>query len=298
MQYLANSGIFDTYWLKVSGTGLVEEFMIRNEFQQDMYAIVAGNSIKTNVSADGTIDLENLTNRRNLINLLLLTGHLTFVNKDENTSTVYEFACPNEEVRFLYERVLEERLEFNRKANGSNWFAGDRNLLVDSLLSEEVDDFRIRLDRIVIEDFRCDHTSGDRVERLYQLVMTSLFESKYFRRTTVDNDVIILEPNQKYYDSAAIVKLRVITTTINKEKVFKECMKDIENRNYAAGRIERNAYVYKIIKICLLIDGIEINRRYKVTKIRSTNDDYYPEEPVLSSIQQTDSIAKAVFVDP
>lgn len=113
-----NTAFPKPYWANVSSNSIVRDLLERadNAVRTELESLIAGGTIKKQVHEDITYG-DIYGTRDNLWNFLLFTGYLTVAGQSFEAGRIYlKMKIPNEEVRYIYQNMIQEWFEEKLKS--------------------------------------------------------------------------------------------------------------------------------------------------------------------------------------
>ncbi|MFH1831284.1 MAG: AAA family ATPase [bacterium] len=255
----ANNDSFKTYWLNTSDNAIIKELIEKGsiDFKQDIEQLIAGNNIEKQV--DENIVFDNVFSQSDAVwSFLLFCGYLSFDKiylKDD-----FLFASlrlPNTEVKTFYKTVILEWLKKNISMN-------NYSMMLNSLVSGEVNEFKKIFYDFVIKSFSVFDTAGDEPEKFYHAFVLGMLVSlseNYIVKSNKESgygryDVMVIP--KKPTMRGIIIEFKKIgpSDTDTLEEAVDGALKQIEDKKYAT---ELEAHGIKdILKLGIAFHGKKV----------------------------------------
>lgn len=257
LNYIDNQGRADTYWVNTGNPTIIESLLLNEKtgLREELGQLVEGNTIRKPVY--DSIVMKDLQKRDDLLwGFLLFSGYLKCTG-DAIRKNYYELKAPNEEVRRIYEEIIQR------------WFTtqiGSTKVenLLKALTSGNVDEFGMILANMV-ETVVSFHDTGEPApENFYHAFVLGLLvwlEGIYQVRSNRESgygryDVLLLP--EDHSKQGIILEFKKIDTHQHEtpEQALEKAMKQIEEKRYAA-ELEA-AGIQNILKIAIAFRGKEV----------------------------------------
>ena len=132
--------------MNTSDNQLIKDILKKSplDFKQSFEILAGGGSVKQLI--DGNQVFKYLGNDpTSAWNLLLMSGYLKPVSSElTNQGDLCDLAIPNNEVRYLYQQIVEQWLA---NGNGVIWY----NHFIESLLTGNIEKFKIDLEKVLLQ---------------------------------------------------------------------------------------------------------------------------------------------------
>lgn len=166
---LKNRGQLQSYWINTSGNDLIKK-QIENaspNLSQKIQLLMQGEVINESINEHLVFqDLDK--NQDSVWSLLVLTGYLKVVSAEPDASRYScKLAIPNKEIAAFYRDTI---VDWMSKDLGLDWFKD----LLTSLRQGNVNEFKIRLNKYILESASYLDTSKDNQESFYHGLMLGL----------------------------------------------------------------------------------------------------------------------------
>ncbi len=252
LKFLKNpKHILQSYWVKTGGVGLLKNLIYNAKDKTNLlteFEDILDKGYKEHVNIDLNMDLKNLEGDPNTVwTLFLLTGYLTpttSVGDGENVT----LRIPNLEVK---KNLLEM---------ATSWFKDDfnGNTMVNYLTSEEINIFKDKLEKMVLETFSyLDVPNNYESEAFYHAFVMGLLrvDNTYYevtsnRESGYGRYDVILKP--KVNDIPAyIIEFKLVRDDSNFEKTIEKAFEQIEEMKYDVSLKDYD----KVIKMAIAFKG-------------------------------------------
>lgn len=235
------------YWSNTSSNSIIKEMVEDADFEtrEELEKLIAGNTIEKAVHEDITYgDIHESI--ENFWNFLFFTGYLKKIQERQEDDTIFlELAIPNAEIRSIYRNTILTWFEKKiRAANMSPLFAA-----LEKGDCETIQDFISKLLQETISFF-------DYSENYYHGFLAGLLKtsSKYGVYSNRENGSgrsdIVLKTHTIRDGRAIILELKAAKDFQQMDALCREALKQIEDRNYAAGLLAEGYQEIKKYGIC------------------------------------------------
>jgi hypothetical protein len=239
------------YWVNTADTGMIDRLATRGgrELREEIGQLLEGKTITKPVY--DSIVMRDLEQRDDLLwSFLVFSGYLKVIGKRIRKNN-YRLAIPNEEIRYIYEEMIER------------WFGEktESNMLEEMTGALEKGDaklFEIMLRKIVLQIMSYHDLSGEPEKVYHALVLGMLvwMSGNYVIRSNRESGYgrydIMLRPKDPE-KHGIIIEFKMMDEGKSPEKTLEDAMEQIESRKYAA-ELEA-AGIKKIMKIAIAFQG-------------------------------------------
>ncbi len=264
---IKNNGEFEPFWVNTSSNDIVKDLIQHgsDELKEDFEALIKRESIRKAIEENIVFaDLVENKATNAVWSFLIFSGYLTFKNAAvENGQKYADLLIPNDEVAWFYRNVINSWCKNN---------IGEKryNLMLNSLISGEVEKFKELFTDFVLKSFSMFDVSGQEPEKFYHAFVLGMLVSlgnEYVIRSNRESGLgrydVMLIPNDKN-------KLGIIIEFKKRSQYQKEtleqavvaALEQIEDKKYAQ---ELNAFgIKKILKLGIAFQGksVLIKERY------------------------------------
>ncbi|MCP4137185.1 MAG: AAA family ATPase [bacterium] len=249
---------FKPYWVNTADNKIIERLLSSGgkELREEIDYLIRGESIEKPI--DENIIFADIEKRDELIwSFLLFGGYLKQANlKVVNKERVYSLSIPNEEVSYIYTRVVKsyftDRIENKRI-----------EVMLNALIDGDIGLFELLLKELVLKIFSY-HDYGDESERVYQSFVIGLLvwladsyevtsnrESGYGRY-----DVMIIPKDKNKLAYVIEFKKIGVFGKESTEEALASAFKQIEEKKYVAELTGKGITNYK--KLAIVFKGKEL----------------------------------------
>jgi hypothetical protein len=260
---IQEQGVLKPYWVNTSDNTLVKDLLIQSstQFKHEFELLLEGKVVEQFID-ENFVFAELKGNEAAVWSLLLMTGYLKVVSSQETSQgTLCQLQIPNQEIRNLYRKIIEQWLS---NGKGVQWY----NEFLNHLLTGNVEGFKDSLGNIMLQTISVHDISRD-PEAFYQGLMigltASLDKSDYEKKSNRESgygryDIVIIPKDIKKL--AIILELKSIKPP-KKEKNLesrlqqeaKEALTQIDHNKYTAELKQRG--IRNVLKIGLAFRGKE-----------------------------------------
>ncbi len=262
---IQEQGVLKPYWVNTSDNKLVKDLLIQSstQFKHDFELLLEGKVVEKFID-ENFVFPELQVNQAAVWSLLLMAGYLKVVSSQETLQgTLCQLQIPNQEIRNLYRKIIEQWLS---NGKGIEWY----NQFLNDLLTGNMEELQKNLHEIMLQTISV-HDFSRAPEAFYQGLMigltASLDKDQYEKRSNRESgygryDIVIIPKNT---DKLAIL-LELKSVKVPKkeedlkpqlEKVAKEALDQIEKNKYSAELKQRG--IGDVLKIGLAFCGKEFH---------------------------------------
>lgn len=262
---IKEQGTLKPYWVNTSDNVLVKDLLIQSstKFKNTFELLLEGDVVEQFID-ENFVFSELKGNEPAIWSLLLMAGYLTVISSQETfQGTLCQLQIPNQEIRNLYRKIIEQWLS---NGKGILWY----NEFLKSLLTGDVDGFKENLKEILLQTISV-HDLGHEPEAFYQGFMigltASLDKREHEKKSNKESghgryDIVIIPKNTR--ELAIILELKSVTppkkdvtlaTLLQKEA--KEALAQIDNKEYHAELKQRG--IINVLKLGLAFCGKEFH---------------------------------------
>ena len=258
---LSNKGKLGNYWLDSGGTKLVDLALLSDEIQEDLQALVAGESIVSFIMKQ--ISFEDMEDSVGLYSLLLFSGYLNPASVPE-TQDIYRLSVPNYEVEKIYKHRLLRWVTKKLQIDTNKY-----HNLVSRLAEGNVEDFGERLQELLHRSTSFHQTGGKVAELFYSGFMVCLLSSlsDYYlieseRESGRGRPDVMLIPKATHGDQAMVIEYKVGQDVAGLPGLAEEGLSQIRAKGYGT-QAKSQAHVKKLLQVCLAFSGKEMALQYE-----------------------------------
>jgi hypothetical protein len=259
LQFIRNTGTFNTYWVNTSKNDLVKLLIGRSgtTFKEDFESLIAGKTLV--VTLEESVVFSALEQRAAALwTFLIATGYLTFTRWWQEEGIVRaELAIPNIEVTALYKTIIMQ------------WFAdvvdlGSYQRMLQKLALGDVEEFREGFVNLVPRILSVFDVSGAEPEKFYHALVLGMFvslekthEIKSNRESGYGRYDVILIPKE-CSRPGIIIEFKKISQLKKEtlETAAQAALKQIAERDYAAELRVRG--ITRVIALAIVFQGKEV----------------------------------------
>jgi hypothetical protein len=262
---IQEQGVLKPYWVNTSDNKLVKDLLIQSstQFKHDFELLLEGKVVEKFID-ENFVFPELQVNQAAVWSLLLMAGYLKVVSSQETLQgTLCQLQIPNQEIRNLYRKIIEQWLS---NGKGIEWY----NQFLNDLLTGNMEELQKGLHEIMLQTISV-HDFSRAPEAFYQGLMigltASLDKDQYEKRSNRESgygryDIVIIPKNT---DKLAIL-LELKSVKVPKkeedlkpqlEKAAKEALDQIEKNKYSAELKQRG--IGDVLKIGLAFCGKEFH---------------------------------------
>ena len=262
---IQEQGVLKPYWVNTSDNKLVKDLLIQSstQFKHDFELLLEGKVVEKFID-ENFVFPELQVNQAAVWSLLLMAGYLKVVSSQETLQgTLCQLQIPNQEIRNLYRKIIEQWLS---NGKGIEWY----NQFLNDLLTGNMEELQKNLHEIMLQTISV-HDLAQEPEAFYQGLMigltASLDKDQYEKRSNRESgygryDIVIIPKNT---DKLAIL-LELKSVKVPKkeedlkpqlEKAAKEALDQIEKNKYSAELKQRS--IGDVLKIGLAFCGKEFH---------------------------------------
>ncbi len=252
------------YWINTGSTDILESLITRGgrELRQELGQLIEGETITKSIYEN--IVMRDIEKQDHLVwSFLLFSGYLKCTDQVVRKNR-YELAIPNEEVKEVYENLIER------------WFEGKVDLtqlenMLQALRDGRVETFEHTLRQVVTEIMSYHDLSGE-AEKVYQALVLGMlvwlsgsYEIRTNRESGLGRYDIMLKPRTSHQKGnippaplqrGIILEFKQVYEHEKPETVLKRAMKQIEEQQY---RTElETAGIHDIVQIAVAFRGKEM----------------------------------------
>lgn len=242
------------YWVNTGGTEILEQLVTRGgrELREELGQLIEGDTITQSIFDN--IVLRDIETRENLVwSFLLFSGYLKPVNGVIRKNQ-YELAIPNEEVKRLYEDLIER------------WFEEgvDLRRLEDMLNALQQGDMKVfeRLLRHIVLEVMSYHDLAGEPEKVYQALVLGMlvwlsgsYEIRTNRESGYGRYDILLKPKNPE-KLGIVLEFKQVYEDEIPETVLEEALQQIRDKRYVT-ELEATG-VKDILQLAVAFRGKEL----------------------------------------
>ncbi|WP_341752026.1 AAA family ATPase [Candidatus Tisiphia endosymbiont of Piscicola geometra] len=266
MQCLARKGKLDHYWLDSGGTGLIDKVLLSDEMQEDLQSLAAGKSIISPITKQ--ISFADINKPIGLFSLLLFSGYLNPVHRQDIEENIYELSAPNREVRHIYKVRMLQWVTDQLKIDSSRYYS-----FVSLLPVGKIEAFKERLQELLLNATSFHQTGNKKAELFYSgfmLGLVNMLSSAYIITSEQESGSgradIIMIPKAGKGDKAIIIEYKIAKNAEDLALVAQMGLKQIIDKQYDV-KVKEHSHVKKIIKLSMAFFGKSMDLQYQVTEL-------------------------------
>ncbi|MEE0933706.1 MAG: AAA family ATPase, partial [Clostridium sp.] len=259
--YLDNkSNEFMPYWVNTSENKIIKTILAKGSegLKKSFEELLRGNTIETTID-ENIIMADVEANENNIWSFLLLSGYLKVVGKRrENNRIYYSLAIPNIEVRFMYEKMIEDW------AN-EGYIAAEYSEMLKALINFDYEVFEEIFIEYVERSLSYFDVSGEEPERVYHSFVLGMLVALSNTHYVLSNkesgygryDVMVIPKDIS--KPGIIIEFKKARRT-NKKSIYQlieEGKKQIEDKKYETELLSRG--ITNIKKLVIVFKGKEVS---------------------------------------
>ena len=265
------------YWVNTSGNGLIQLYLqrMKEEIFDEFSKLLNKEKIFETINDSMTFGNLEADFEKNIWNLFFHSGYLTLAEEyNENDEEAY-LKIPNEEILKMFSRMFIEV-----------YFGSPKNFLklTNALKNGDMKNFKIELNKILLENAGIFDVSGTYKEQFYHGLMLGLVLKMRNEYEISSNGFagkgrydLLLKPknifdkfNKSDKKEGIIFEFKILNITEKlsedkiKERLEKECeiaLKQIDEKEYVS--VLRNAGIERVLKIGVAFFGKEVEVKFE-----------------------------------
>ena len=265
------------YWVNTSGNGLIQLYLqrMKEEIFDEFSKLLNKEKIFETINDSMTFGNLEADFEKNIWNLFFHSGYLTLAEEyNENDEEAY-LKIPNEEILKMFSRMFIEV-----------YFGSPKNFLklTNALKNGDMKNFKIELNKILLENVGIFDVSGTYKEQFYHGLMLGLVLKMRNEYEISSNGFagkgrydLLLKPknifdkfNKSDKKEGIIFEFKILNITEKlsedkiKERLEKECeiaLKQIDEKEYVS--VLRNAGIERVLKIGVAFFGKEVEVKFE-----------------------------------
>ena len=265
------------YWVNTSGNGLIQLYLqrMKEEIFDEFSKLLNKEKIFETINDSMTFGNLEADFEKNIWNLFFHSGYLTLAEEyNENDEEAY-LKIPNEEILKMFSRMFIEV-----------YFGSPKNFLklTNALKNGDMKNFKIELNKILLENVGIFDVSGTYKEQFYHGLMLGLVLKMRNEYEISSNGFagkgrydLLLKPknifdkfNKSDKKEGIIFEFKILNSTEKlsedkiKERLEKECeiaLKQIDEKEYVS--VLRNAGIERVLKIGVAFFGKEVEVKFE-----------------------------------
>jgi hypothetical protein len=254
---IKRTGLLQPYWVNTSDNVLVKDLLIQSstQFKHDFELLLEGKVIEKFID-ENFVFSELKGNQAAIWSLFLMTGYLKVVSSQETLQgTLCQLQIPNQEIRSLYRKIIEQWLS---NGKGVEWY----NEFLDHLLTGNIKGFEDSLQNIMLQTTSV-HDLAREPEAFYQGLMigltASLDKCQYEKKSNRESgqgryDILII--SKDINKLSIILELKSVKSPKSEENLklllqqeAKKALVQIDKNKYSAELKQRG--IKNVLKIGL-----------------------------------------------
>ena len=251
---------FMPYWVNTSENKIIKTILAKGSegLKKSFEELLRGNTIETTID-ENIIMADVEANENNIWSFLLLSGYLKVVGKRrENNRIYYSLAIPNIEVRFMYEKMIEDW------ANES-YITAEYSEMLKALINFDYEVFEEIFIEYVERSLSYFDVSGEEPERVYHSFVLGMLVALSNTHYVLSNkesgygryDVMVIPKDIS--KPGIIIEFKKARRT-NKKSIYQlieEGKKQIEDKKYETELLSRG--ITNIKKLVIVFKGKEVS---------------------------------------
>lgn len=251
---------FMPYWVNTSENKIIKTILAKGSegLKKSFEELLRGNTIETTID-ENIIMADVEANENNIWSFLLLSGYLKVVGKRrENNRIYYSLAIPNIEVRFMYEKMIEDW------ANES-YIAAEYSEMLKALINFDYEVFEEIFIEYVERSLSYFDVSGEEPERVYHSFVLGMLVALSNTHYVLSNkesgygryDVMVIPKDIS--KPGIIIEFKKARRTNKKsiDQLIEEGKKQIEDKKYETELLSRG--ITNIKKLVIVFKGKEVS---------------------------------------
>ena len=251
---------FMPYWVNTSENKIIKTILAKGSegLKKSFEELLRGNTIETTID-ENIIMADVEANENNIWSFLLLSGYLKVVGKRrENNRIYYSLAIPNIEVRFMYEKMIEDW------ANES-YIAAEYSEMLKALINFDYEVFEEIFIEYVERSLSYFDVSGEEPERVYHSFVLGMLVALSNTHYVLSNkesgygryDVMVIPKDIS--KPGIIIEFKKARRTNKKsiDQLIEEAKKQIEDKKYETELLSRG--ITNIKKLVIVFKGKEVS---------------------------------------
>ena len=250
---------FMPYWVNTSENKIIKTILSKGSegLKKDFEELLRGNTIETTID-ENVIMADIEANENNIWSFLLLSGYLKVVGKRrENNKVYYTLAIPNIEVKFMYQKIIEEW-------QGESYISSEYNEMLKALINFDYEVFEEIFIDYVEKSLSYFDVSGEEPERVYHSFVLGMLVSLNNTHYVLSNresgygryDVMVIPKD--IGKPGIIIEFKRARKTNKKtiEQLIEEAKTQIEEKKYKTELLNRG--ITNIKKLVIVFKGKEV----------------------------------------
>ena len=264
------------YWVNTSGNQLIQLYLqrLKNEIFEDFSKLLNEESIFKFINESMTFDNLEANFEKNIWNLFFHSGYLTLAENYNKMKNNVSLKIPNKEILEMFSEMFIE-VYFKRPYAFFN--------MTNALEKGDMKNFKIELNKILLENVGIFDVSGTYKEQFYHGLMLGLVLKMRNEYEISSNGFagkgrydLLLKPknifdkfNKSDKKEGIIFEFKILNVTEKlsedkiKERLEKECeiaLKQIDEKEYVS--VLRNAGIERVLKIGVAFFGKEVEVKF------------------------------------
>jgi len=265
------------YWVNTSGNQLIQLYLqrLKNEIFEDFSKLLNEESIFKFINESMTFDNLEANFEKNIWNLFFHSGYLTLAENYNKMRNNVSLKIPNKEILEMFSEMFIE-VYFKRPYAFFN--------MTNALEKGDMKNFKIELNKILLENVGIFDVSGTYKEQFYHGLMLGLVLKMRNEYEISSNGFagkgrydLLLKPknifdkfNKSDKKEGIIFEFKILNITEKlsedkiKERLEKECeiaLKQIDEKEYVS--VLRNAGIERVLKIGVAFYGKEVEVKFE-----------------------------------
>ena len=261
--YLDNkSNEFMPYWVNTSENKIIKTILAKGSegLKKSFEELLRGNTIETAID-ENIIMADVEANENNIWSFLLLSGYLKVVGKRrENNRIYYSLAIPNIEVRFMYEKMVEDWAS-------ESYVAAEYSEMLKALVNFDYEVFEEIFIEYVERSLSYFDVSGEEPERVYHSFVLGMLVSLSNTHYVLSNresgygryDVMVIPKDISKLGIIIEFKKARRTNKKSIDQLIEEGKKQIEDKKYETELLSRGITNIKKLVIVFKGKGVSVN---------------------------------------
>ena len=251
---------FMPYWVNTSENKIIKTILAKGSegLKKSFEELLRGNTIETTID-ENIIMADVEANENNIWSFLLLSGYLKVVGKRrENNRIYYSLAIPNIEVRFMYEKMIEDWAS-------EGYVATEYSEMLKALVNFDYEVFEEIFIEYVERSLSYFDVSGEEPERVYHAFVLGMLVSLSNTHYVLSNresgygryDVMVIPKDISKLGIIIEFKKARRTNKKSIDQLIEEGKKQIEDKKYETELLSRG--ITNIKKLVIVFKGKEVS---------------------------------------
>jgi hypothetical protein len=199
--------------------------------------------------------------------LLLFSGYLNPVHRQDLEENIYELSAPNREVKHIYKARMLQWVTDQLKIDSSRYYS-----FVSLLPAGKIEEFKERLQELLLNSTSFHQTGAKKAELFYSgfmLGLINMLSPSYIIASEQESGSgrpdITMIPKVAKEDKAIIIEYKIAKNKEDLVSVAKMGLKQIIDKQYDL-KVKEHSHVKKIIKLSMAFCGKNMELQYQVNE--------------------------------